>query len=150
MRTPILIALAAATALSSPAAASTHSRHHSSSSHHERHKSDRHGSSRNNDRHSRHNYSSSAYSRQDYSRERQRSRSAYVAPYRNWSYRRVPVGYHLNSQYYSPRYTISNYGYYGLRAPGRYMRWIRYGNDLLLVDIRYGTVVQVIPGGYYY
>lgn len=148
MRTPILIALAAATALSSPAAASTHSRHHSSSSHHERHKSDRHGSSRNNDRHSRHNYSSSAYSRQDYSRERQRS--AYVAPYRNWSYRRVPVGYHLNSQYYSPRYTISNYGYYGLRAPGRYMRWIRYGNDLLLVDIRYGTVVQVIPGGYYY
>ena len=120
MRAPILIALAAATALSSPAVARPHGHHNRAERSHDRHQRDRH-----------HRYSS------------------YVAPYRNWRYHRVPVGYRLRPAYYGSRYIITDYGYYGLRTPARNLRWVRYGPDLLLVDIRYGRVVQVIPGRFY-
>jgi Ni/Co efflux regulator RcnB len=74
---------------------------------------------------------------------------AYSAPYRGWSYRPVTVGYQLRPAFYGSRYFISDYGAYRLRAPGRYQRWIRYGDDLLLVNVRTGRVLQVIPGRYY-
>ena len=75
----------------------------------------------------------------------QRTRSAYVAPVRNWSYRPVTVGYQLQPSFYGSRYYISDYGAYHLQAPhGRWLRWIRYGNDLLLVNIRTGRVLQVV------
>lgn len=73
----------------------------------------------------------------------------YVAPYRNWAYHRVRTGYQLRPAFYGPRYAISDYGYYRVRAPGRYQRWIRYGNDLLLVNVRTGRVLEVLPGRYY-
>nr|NUR38232.1 hypothetical protein [Sphingomonas sp.] len=70
---------------------------------------------------------------------------AYVAPYRSWRYRPVSVGYRLQSVFYSPRYYITDYGAYHLRAPGgRWLRWIRYGDDLLLVNIRTGRVLDVV------
>jgi Ni/Co efflux regulator RcnB len=69
---------------------------------------------------------------------------AYVAPYRGWSYRPVTVGYRLRPVFYSPRYYIVDYGSYHLRAPARGLRWIRYGDDLLLVNIRTGRVLQVM------
>lgn len=69
---------------------------------------------------------------------------------RHHSRHRVYVGYRLPSIYYGPRYIVTNYRHYGLRAPGRYLRWIRYGSDLLLVDARRGIVVQVLPGRLYY
>ena len=47
------------------------------------------------------------------------------------------------------RYFVTDYGGYGIRAPGRYQRWIRYGDDLLLVNVRNGRVVRILPGGYY-
>jgi Ni/Co efflux regulator RcnB len=75
----------------------------------------------------------------------QRARSAYVAPVRNWSYRPVTVGYQLQPSFYGSRYYISDYGAYHLQAPRyRYLQWIRYGNDLLLVNIRTGRVLQVV------
>ena len=74
-----------------------------------------------------------------------RTRSAYVAPVRNWSYRPVSVGYRLQPSFYGSRYYITDYGAYHLRAPhGRWLRWIRYGDDLLLVNIRTGRVLQVV------
>ena len=73
-----------------------------------------------------------------------RARSAYVAPVRNWSYRPVNVGYRLQPSFYGSRYYISDYGAYHVRAPSRWQQWIRYGNDLLLVNIRTGRVLQVI------
>jgi Ni/Co efflux regulator RcnB len=73
----------------------------------------------------------------------------YVAPRRDWRYRRVAVGYRLGPEFYGPRYYVSNYGLYGLRAPGRHLRWIRYGDDLLLVNVRTGRVLEVRPGLYY-
>lgn len=76
-------------------------------------------------------------------------RVAYVAPYRNWAYHRVRTGHQLRRAFYGPRYVITDYGYYRLRAPARYQRWIRYGDDLLLVNIRTGRVLQVLPGRYY-
>ena len=72
-----------------------------------------------------------------------RARSAYFAPVRN-SRRRVNVGYRLQPAFYGSRYYLSDYGAYHVRAPARWQRWIRYGNDLLLVNIRTGRVLQVI------
>jgi Ni/Co efflux regulator RcnB len=73
-----------------------------------------------------------------------RARSAYVAPVRNWSYRPVNVGYRLQPSFYGSRYYISDYSAYHVRAPSRWQQWIRYGNDLLLVNIRTGRVLRVI------
>ena len=68
----------------------------------------------------------------------------YVAPYRSWSYRPVTVGSQLRSAFYGSRYYIDDYGSYGVRAPARYyQRWIRYGDDLLLVNVRTGRVLAV-------
>jgi Ni/Co efflux regulator RcnB len=75
-------------------------------------------------------------------------RSAYVAPYRGWNYRAVNPGYRLQRGFYGSRYVISNYGHYRLRAPGYNQRWIRYGDDLLLVNVRNGRVLQVIRNRY--
>jgi|tagenome__1003787_1003787.scaffolds.fasta_scaffold20988451_6 Ni/Co efflux regulator RcnB len=69
----------------------------------------------------------------------------YVAPYRSWSYRPVTVGHQLRPVFYSPRYYISDYGAYQLQAPRHHwLRWIRYGDDLLLVNIRNGRVLDVV------
>lgn len=111
MRKALLIGLAAATVLSSPAVA--RDRHHDRNHH---------------QRHHRH--------------------IVYVAPYKNWSYHRLNVGYQLRPAYYGSRYAINDFGYYRLRAPGRYQRWVRYGDDLLLVNIRTGRVLEVLPGRY--
>jgi Ni/Co efflux regulator RcnB len=72
-------------------------------------------------------------------------RNRYVAPLRSWSYRRVSVGYRLQPVFYGSRYYIDDYGAYHLYAPhGRWLRWIRYGDDLLLVNIRTGRVLDVV------
>ena len=76
--------------------------------------------------------------RRDRHSGRRYRRSAYVAPYRNWNYRPVTIGYRLQPAFYGSRYYISDYGAYGLGVPGRWQRWIRYGNDLLLVNVRTG------------
>ncbi|GGD22374.1 RcnB family protein [Aureimonas glaciei] len=39
---------------------------------------------------------------------------------------------------------VSNYRQYGLRAPGRGQRWVRYNNDYLLVTIANGLIASVI------
>jgi Ni/Co efflux regulator RcnB len=83
--------------------------------------------------------------RRDMRQDRRNVRhNRYVAPYRNWSYRRVNVGYRLQPSFYGSRYYINNYSNYHVRAPGRYQRWIRYGDDLLLVNVRTGRVLQVV------
>ena len=73
----------------------------------------------------------------------------YVAPYRSWAYRPVRSGFMLRPAFYSPRYVINDYGAFRLRSPGRYNRWIRYGDDLLLVNVRTGRVLEVMPRRYW-
>ena len=74
---------------------------------------------------------------------------SYAAPYSGWSYRPVTVGFQLSPTFYSSRYYISNPYQYQLRPAGRFQRWIRYGDDLLLVNVRTGRVIQVIRNRYW-
>ena len=69
-------------------------------------------------------------------------RPAYVGP-RGYVYRPVTVGYRFAPTYYSSRYVIADPYRYRLPAAGRGMRWIRYGNDVVLVNMRTGRVVEV-------
>ena len=82
-------------------------------------------------------------------RQTTHGRVAYVAPYRNWSYRPVTVGYRLRPDFYGSRYYINDYSMYRLPRPAQFHRWIRYGDDLLLVDIRNGRVLNVIHYRYW-
>ena len=78
---------------------------------------------------------------------RDRRRSQYVAPYRDYRYSTPRPGYQLRSGYYSPRYSV-NAGQYRLRPATRNQRWVRYGDDLLLVNVRNGRVLQVLRNRY--
>jgi Ni/Co efflux regulator RcnB len=82
-------------------------------------------------------------------REMQRERVAYVAPYGGWHYAPINNGYTLRPGFYDQRYQVSDYNRYNLTAPGRNLRWVRYGNDLLLVNVRNGRVLRVLHNRYY-
>jgi hypothetical protein len=69
----------------------------------------------------------------------------YYAP-RGWGYgyQRFSIGFFLNSLLYSNNYWLDDP--YSYRLPPAYgtLRWVRYYDDALLVDIRDGYVVDVI------
>jgi hypothetical protein len=75
---------------------------------------------------------------------RWRDNNRYNWPYRSWSYRRLNIGFHLDSLFYSNRYWISDPWQYRLPAVYGPYRWVRYYDDVLLVDIYSGEVVDVI------
>ena len=83
--------------------------------------------------------------RRDY---RRGNRTAYTAPYRGWSYRPVPRGYRLQPAFYGQRYVIANPRQYRLPPAARNARWVRYGGDLLLVNMRNGRVLRVLRNRY--
>lgn len=67
---------------------------------------------------------------------------AYVGP-RGYRYRPVVVGHRFEPIFYGRRYIIADPWRYRLpRAEGN-RRWVRYGNDVALVNIRNGRVIQV-------
>ena len=76
-------------------------------------------------------------------RDYQRNRVAYVSPYRGWRYQPVTMGYQLRPAFYGQRYWVNDYGRYNVAAPRPNLRWVRYGNDLLLVNVRSGRVFEV-------
>jgi hypothetical protein len=69
----------------------------------------------------------------------------YYAP-RGWSYgySRFSIGIFLNSLLYSNSYWIDDPYYYRLPPAYGTLRWVRYYDDALLVDVRDGYVVDVI------
>ncbi|MBD58580.1 MAG: hypothetical protein CL808_00450 [Citromicrobium sp.] len=70
-------------------------------------------------------------------------RGAYVAP-RGHYYRPVRVGNILRANvFWGQRYWIDPYDYYLPTPRYGYQRWIRYGNDVLLIDTRNGRVLVV-------
>ncbi len=69
-------------------------------------------------------------------------REAYVGP-RGYAYRPIGVGYRFAPHYYSSRYIISDPYRYRLPAARGANRWVRYGNDVALVNIRTGRVIEV-------
>lgn len=74
----------------------------------------------------------------------------YYAPYGyNYGYRRFSIGLYLDSIFFSSRYFISNPWQYRLPDPGYGYRWVRYYNDVLLIDEYSGYVVDVIHNFFY-
>jgi len=70
--------------------------------------------------------------------------SPYYSPYRNWSYRRFSIGLFLDSLFYSQRYWIGDPWQYRLPPAPPGTQWVRYYNDVMLVDVYSGEVVDVI------
>lgn len=75
------------------------------------------------------------------------SPSRYVYP-RGYSRRAWSVGLILPSVYYGSSYYI-DWQPYGLSAPPYGSRWIRVGDDLLLVHLASGEVLDVLNGFFY-
>ena len=72
-------------------------------------------------------------------------RPAYTGP-RGYRYRPVSVGYRFAPSYYGRNYWVNDWATYRLARPGAYQRWVRYGNDVVLVDTRTGRVIAVNNG----
>ncbi|MGZ8363889.1 MAG: RcnB family protein, partial [Caulobacteraceae bacterium] len=61
----------------------------------------------------------------------------------NWRYRRLTYGWRLPPVYWGRNYWIDSYWEYDLFQPEYWGRWVRYGNDAVLIDTRTGTVIDV-------
>lgn len=66
----------------------------------------------------------------------------------NFRYQTFNRGGRIANSYYAPRYYINDYARYRLPRPGFNQRWVRHYNDVLLVDVRGGRVVDVIRNFY--
>ncbi|MFM9935318.1 MAG: RcnB family protein [Novosphingobium sp.] len=73
----------------------------------------------------------------------------YYAPYSDYSYSRLSIGFTLGNAFFDERYWISDP--YAYRLPPAYggYRWVRYYGDVLLVDTYSGEVVDVIYDFFY-
>ncbi len=68
----------------------------------------------------------------------------YYSPYRGRGYSRLSIGISLGSGYYGSRYWINDPYQYRLPPAPYGARWVRYYNDVVLVDMRRGRVIDVI------
>jgi Ni/Co efflux regulator RcnB len=64
-------------------------------------------------------------------------------------YRSFSPGVRIGIGYYQPRYYVNDYSRYRLPRPGYSQRWVRHYNDVLLIDVRSGYVVDVIRNFYW-
>jgi hypothetical protein len=88
-------------------------------------------------------------SRYDWQRYRYSNRnlfrsSPYYSPYRGYRYNRLSIGLCLDSLFYSNRYWLSDPYQYRLPAAPYGTQWVRYYNDVVLVDVYTGEVLDVI------
>lgn len=88
--------------------------------------------------------------REDWRDYRQTHRNVYKRPHysgpRGYRYRPVAVGHRFDRAYYGDRYWVRDFKTYRLPAPRAGHRWIRYGNDVVMVNLRTGRVVSVYNG----
>ena len=68
----------------------------------------------------------------------------YYSPYRGYSYNRLNIGFILDSLFYSNRYWLSDPFQYRLPPAPYGTQWVRYYDDVVLVDIYTGEVLDVI------
>lgn len=68
----------------------------------------------------------------------------YRTPYYGYGYNRIGIGIFLDSLFYDQGYWISDPWYYRLPPAYGPYRWVRYYDDVLLVNIYTGQVVDVI------
>ncbi len=66
-----------------------------------------------------------------------------------FAYRRWSIGERLPLLFLAPAYFFSDYAALGLDPPPYGYEWVRYGPDLLLVQLGTGQVVEVVPGAIY-
>ena len=66
-----------------------------------------------------------------------------------YRYRRWTIGLLLPHLFLSSAYYYDQYWNLGVGAPPPGFRWVRYGPDLLLVDVRTGRISDVIYGAFY-
>jgi hypothetical protein len=68
----------------------------------------------------------------------------YFAPYRSHRYSRIDIGFTLDSLFFQPRFFINDPWSYRLPPVYGPYQWVRYYDDVILVDIYSGEVVDVI------
>lgn len=90
------------------------------------------------------------WGRNDWSSWRNQNRSLYArgnwrAPFRYNAFR---PGVRISAGYYGPRYYIADPWRYRLPPAGYNQRWVRHYNDVLLINVRRGIVVDVIRNFY--
>jgi len=73
--------------------------------------------------------------------------AAWVGP-RGYRWHPVTVGYRFDPVFYDRRYWIDPYRYH-LRPVLGYQRWVRYGRDVVLIDVRNGHVLEVNSGFFF-
>jgi len=88
-------------------------------------------------------------SRYDWERYRYSNRGLYrpgryYSPYRGYRYRPISIGIRLGSGFYSHPYWINDPWRYRLPQAYPGTRWVRYFDDVVLVDLYTGQVVDVI------
>jgi Ni/Co efflux regulator RcnB len=82
------------------------------------------------------------------SHQSQYRQGRYTAP-RGYAYRSVRVGSSLNPAFYNNRYWINDPYSYRLPRMSQGTRYVRYGNDALLINVRTGRVLRVYSGFFY-
>jgi hypothetical protein len=76
----------------------------------------------------------------------------HIAPFmypHGWGYRRWVVGATLPVLFLAPAYYYAEWAGLGLPPPDPGFQWVRYGPDLLLVNVGTGQVVDVVYGAFY-
>ncbi len=73
---------------------------------------------------------------------------AYAYP-RGWHYRHWSIGVRLPPILFGPSYYYSGWAALGLEEPLPGYSWVRYGPDLLLVNLYTGEVEDVVYGVFY-
>ncbi len=76
----------------------------------------------------------------------------HLAPFvypNGWGYRRWGIGMVLPPLFLVPAYYYADWATMGLPPPDPGFQWVRYGPDLLLVNVTTGQVVDVIYGAFY-
>lgn len=72
---------------------------------------------------------------------------AYHYP-RGWHYRKWAIGAILPALFLANEYYYDDYAGAGLQVPPPGYRWVRYGPDLLLVNVRTGQVEDVVEDAF--
>jgi hypothetical protein len=72
----------------------------------------------------------------------------FVYPH-GWAYRRWAVGAILPPLFLAPAYYYADWATLGLDPPPAGFQWVRYGPDLLLVNVTTGAVTDTVYGVFY-
>ena len=68
---------------------------------------------------------------------------------RGWAYRRWVIGAALAPLFVAPAYCYAGWAALGLAPPQPGFQWVRYGPDLLLVNVSTGQVADAVYGAFY-